>query len=157
MNLQILDSRTSQDSSSFSLCFFLLAKCYWIERFEWRRQGYLGLHSVLATIKICITNYGPSLKEEIHLDLYGEVILYTQVSCSYAIIIKLVSTQMSYRISILDQEKWIDWSTFPPRIGNIVCADGKRLRKLYKQQKKIPGYKSLIESNVTIFGTIDGK
>jgi hypothetical protein len=58
---------------------------------------------------------------------------------------------------ILDQEKWIDWSTFPPKIGNAICADGKRLRKLYKQQKKIPGYKSFIESNVTIFGTIDGK
>lgn len=56
-----------------------------------------------------------------------------------------------------DKLRPIDWTSFPPTVGGLECADGDRLRRLYKVQQKVPGYKSLVDSNATIFGTIDGK
>jgi hypothetical protein len=36
------------------------------------------------------------------------------------------------------------------------CATPERIRQLYKKQRNNVGYKSLLEQNITIFGTIDG-
>lgn len=47
-----------------------------------------------------------------------------------------------------------DWTQFPPKAAHQ-CADPARLRHLYKQQKAVPGYKHLLKSNVTVFGTFD--
>jgi phosphodiesterase/alkaline phosphatase D-like protein len=49
-----------------------------------------------------------------------------------------------------------DWSVFPP-MGSHICATPDRLRTLYQQQLRVPGYQALLQSknNITIFGTLD--
>ncbi|CAB9496460.1 PhoD-like phosphatase [Seminavis robusta] len=47
-----------------------------------------------------------------------------------------------------------DWTKFLPETPHV-CADPARLRNLYKKQKAVPGYKSLLKSNMTIFGSFD--
>lgn len=56
-----------------------------------------------------------------------------------------------------DYHKPRDWSTFPPKDGELVCAAPARLRELYRKQRSEPGYRRIVESNVTIFGTFDGE
>jgi len=58
---------------------------------------------------------------------------------------------------VTDDKVPMDWSTFPPQPGRLVCATPAKLNKLYQQQLSDPGYRQLIKSNVTIFGTFDGK
>ena len=62
-------------------------------------------------------------------------------------------------ISILeiDHEHHTDFSTFPPTAPFVECATPARVRKLYQEALAVPGYESLRNSNVTIFGTIDGQ
>jgi alkaline phosphatase D len=48
----------------------------------------------------------------------------------------------------------LDWSVFPP-VPTHQCADPDRLRRLYRQQQAVPGYRQLLQRNVTIFGTFD--
>jgi alkaline phosphatase D len=55
-----------------------------------------------------------------------------------------------------DTQTAIDWSTFPPQ-STHQCATPSRLRSLYQQQLRNPGYRELLKQNVTIFGTFDGK
>ena len=62
----------------------------------------------------------------------------------------------NYVIS-LDVKVPMDWSTFPPTSGKVVCANPLRLRELYRRQLAVPGYKRLLEKNLTIFGTFDGE
>lgn len=50
----------------------------------------------------------------------------------------------------------LDWSELPPKEG-MQCGTPERIRKLFRLQRSVPGYRSLIQSNVTIFGTIDGE
>jgi hypothetical protein len=54
-----------------------------------------------------------------------------------------------------DLEGSIDWTVFPPQTTHE-CATPDRLRLLYQQQLNNPGYRKLLEQNVTIFGTFDG-
>ena len=49
-----------------------------------------------------------------------------------------------------------DWSKFPPRSTHI-CAEPETLTSLYHKQLQVPGYKSLLQKDITIFGTYDGK
>lgn len=53
-----------------------------------------------------------------------------------------------------DYDKPTDWTQMPPT-SEHVCAHPGRLRELYKQQKLVPGYRRLLQKNVTIFGTFD--
>lgn len=53
-----------------------------------------------------------------------------------------------------DKHTSIDWTTFPPS-SRVECATPDRLRTLYKFQRSVPGYKQLVESNITVFGTFD--
>jgi hypothetical protein len=55
-----------------------------------------------------------------------------------------------------DTQGPIDWTTFPPQATHQ-CATPSRLRSLYQKQLGNPGYRELLEQNVTIFGTFDGK
>ena len=55
-----------------------------------------------------------------------------------------------------DEDLPLDWSEFPPK-KSVQCGTPDRLRELYKLQRSVPGYRSLIQSNITIFGTIDGE
>ena len=55
-----------------------------------------------------------------------------------------------------DVEGDIDWTSFPPQTTHT-CATPDRLQALYQQQQNNPGYRNLLEQNVTIFGTFDGK
>ena len=59
-------------------------------------------------------------------------------------------------LAIIDVQMPLDWSTFPPK-SELECATPDRLRKLYRIQRSVPGYQSLVRSNLTIFGTFDGK
>jgi PhoD-like phosphatase len=49
-----------------------------------------------------------------------------------------------------------DWTVFPP-MGSHICATPDRLRTLYQQQLRVPGYQAVLQSknNITIFGTLD--
>lgn len=40
-------------------------------------------------------------------------------------------------------------------MGHLECATPDRVRKLYEQQKLVDGYSRLLQSNISIFGTID--
>ncbi|KAG7372397.1 phosphodiesterase/alkaline phosphatase D-like protein [Nitzschia inconspicua] len=53
-----------------------------------------------------------------------------------------------------DSQGAIDWTTFPPQ-STHQCATPSRLRALYQTQLRNPGYRALLEQNVTIFGTFD--
>jgi hypothetical protein len=53
-----------------------------------------------------------------------------------------------------DQHVPMDWTTFPPT-SRTECATPERLHALYRYQKSVPGYKQLLESNITVFGTMD--
>ncbi|GKY98189.1 hypothetical protein MPSEU_000776700 [Mayamaea pseudoterrestris] len=53
-----------------------------------------------------------------------------------------------------DEHKPIDWSTYPPK-STTTCASPQRIRSLYRFQKSVPGYKRLLETNITVFGTFD--
>lgn len=54
-----------------------------------------------------------------------------------------------------DQSGPLDWSVFPP-VPTHQCADPDRLHRLYRQQQQeVPGYRTLWQQNVTIFGTFD--
>lgn len=55
-----------------------------------------------------------------------------------------------------DQAGALDWTTFPPH-NTHECATPERLRRLYRQQLRNAGYQKLMEQNVSIFGTFDGK
>jgi hypothetical protein len=55
-----------------------------------------------------------------------------------------------------DTQGELDWSVFPPAHRHE-CATPDRLREFYEKQRNIPGYKQLMDSNITIFGTFDGK
>ena len=55
-----------------------------------------------------------------------------------------------------DLEGPIDWSTFPPSSTHEHATPG-RLKSLYSKQRSVPAYQNLVEQNVTIFGTFDGK
>jgi len=55
-----------------------------------------------------------------------------------------------------DEDLPLDWSEFPPK-RLVQCGTPERLRNLYRVQRSVPGYRSLIKSNVTIFGTVDGE
>jgi hypothetical protein len=56
-----------------------------------------------------------------------------------------------------DIEHPYDFSTFPPTPWRTECATPARVRKLYEDQRSIPHYKRLLQTNLTVFGTIDGK
>ena len=53
-----------------------------------------------------------------------------------------------------DQFAGLDFSHFPPHPKHI-SATPKRLRSYYNKQLSHPGYRKLVESNITIFGTVD--
>jgi hypothetical protein len=48
-----------------------------------------------------------------------------------------------------------DWSTFPP-VSELQCATPDRLKALYRKQLAVPGYRRLLDQNITVFGTFDG-
>jgi alkaline phosphatase D len=48
-----------------------------------------------------------------------------------------------------------DWSTFPPT-SELQCATPDRLKALYRKQLSVPGYRRLLDQNITVFGTFDG-
>lgn len=48
-----------------------------------------------------------------------------------------------------------DWSTFPPT-SELQCATPDRLKALYRKQLAVPGYRRLLDQNITVFGTFDG-
>jgi hypothetical protein len=48
-----------------------------------------------------------------------------------------------------------DWSTFPPT-SELQCATPDRLKALYSKQLAVPGYRRLLDQNITVFGTFDG-
>jgi hypothetical protein len=48
-----------------------------------------------------------------------------------------------------------DWSTFPPT-SELQCATPDRLKVLYRKQLAVPGYRRLLDQNITVFGTFDG-
>jgi hypothetical protein len=48
-----------------------------------------------------------------------------------------------------------DWSTFPPTSA-LQCATPDRLKALYRKQLAVPGYRRLLDQNITVFGTFDG-
>jgi hypothetical protein len=48
-----------------------------------------------------------------------------------------------------------DWSTFPPTSG-LQCATPDRLKMLYREQLSVPGYRRLLDQNITVFGIMDG-
>eukprot|EP00934_Nitzschia_sp_Nitz4_P002298 Nitzschia sp. Nitz4//scaffold30_size153850//50267//55164//NITZ4_002770-RA/size153850-processed-gene-0.39-mRNA-1//-1//CDS//3329547238//2298//frame0 len=54
-----------------------------------------------------------------------------------------------------DFEHSIDFSTWPPKMPYKECATPERVRHLYQQQLQVPGYKRIVDSNITVFGTID--
>ena len=49
-----------------------------------------------------------------------------------------------------------NWSTIPPQSSHT-CGTPERLHKLYQQQLNNVEYRKLIEQNIIIFGTFDGK
>ena len=53
-----------------------------------------------------------------------------------------------------DQFAGLDFSHFPPQAKHV-SATPDQLRSYYKQQLSHPEYRKLIESNITIFGTVD--
>ena len=53
-----------------------------------------------------------------------------------------------------DQFAGLDFSHFPPHPKHV-SATPERLRSYYNKQLSHPGYRRLVESNVTIFGTVD--
>lgn len=53
-----------------------------------------------------------------------------------------------------DYKTDVVWSKFPPSSENV-CGTPARLEQLYKKQLLQPAYQSLLESNVTVFGTFD--
>ena len=53
-----------------------------------------------------------------------------------------------------DEHTPVDLSTYPPS-SRTNCATPNRLRALYRYQRSVPGYKQLLESNLTVFGTFD--
>ena len=53
-----------------------------------------------------------------------------------------------------DQFAGLDFSHFPPHPKHI-AATPERLRSYYNKQLSHPGYRKFIESNITIFGTVD--
>jgi hypothetical protein len=55
-----------------------------------------------------------------------------------------------------DFETPTDWSTFPPNT-KLQCATPDRLKQLYSKQLAVPGYRRLLSSNMTVFGTFDGR
>jgi hypothetical protein len=50
----------------------------------------------------------------------------------------------------------MDWTVFPPTSSHV-CANPARLRALYRKQRNLPGYRAMLEQNITIFGTFDGE
>jgi hypothetical protein len=54
-----------------------------------------------------------------------------------------------------DQHTPTDWSTFPPT-SELQCATPDRLKMLYREQLAVPGYRRLLDQNITVFGTFDG-
>jgi hypothetical protein len=55
-----------------------------------------------------------------------------------------------------DQHIATDWSTFPPNFSELQCATPDRLKVLYREQLAVPGYRRLLDQNITVFGTFDG-
>jgi alkaline phosphatase D len=50
-----------------------------------------------------------------------------------------------------------DWSTFPPTFHTeLSCGTPERLEMLYRKQLAVPGYRRLLDQNITVFGTFDG-
>jgi hypothetical protein len=49
-----------------------------------------------------------------------------------------------------------DWTVFPPASSHV-CATPPRIRNFYRIQREVKGYRSLLQKNVTIFGTFDGE
>lgn len=56
---------------------------------------------------------------------------------------------------LLDIELPSDYSTIPPKSQEL-CATPQRLKYLYQRQLQDPGYRRLLDKNVSIFGTFDG-
>lgn len=49
----------------------------------------------------------------------------------------------------------MDWSEFPPK-SERDCATPERLTSFYDKQKAVPGYRRILQKNITVFGTFDG-
>jgi hypothetical protein len=62
---------------------------------------------------------------------------------------------MAVVINLVDIQHPMDWSQFPPT-SYLECATPERLDQLYRRQLAVPGYRQLLQQNVTIFGTFDG-
>lgn len=54
-----------------------------------------------------------------------------------------------------DKNLGIQFDRFPPSFP-AKHATPQRLKTLYRKQRQVPGYKRIIDKNITIFGTLDG-
>jgi hypothetical protein len=93
--------------------------------------------------------------------IYAGMIFYQMHRLPCVLLHAFASLQLSL-LSILgilfgvDIQTPLDWSTLPPTSGETICATPARLRALYRRQLHVPGYRVLLDTNVTVFGTIDG-
>ena len=67
--------------------------------------------------------------------------------------ILILQTFQYFPTILADMEEPTSWT---PKESRMKCGTPNHVRRLYQQQLSVPGYRRLVNSNMTIFGTIDG-
>ena len=129
---------------------------------RWRKKHHHVSPLAHVITKVDRIIYGNVLKKENQLHSFGEVILSTQVCTRRSecprrrMFFSTLSSFTNYFFTPQDFKTSTDWSTFPPRLPRRVCGTPERVRESYKLQLANPDYQSLLKTNLTVFGTIDG-